>query len=171
MPCLNVGCVDPGLPKSVELNNNIMTTPSSRQPRRRCTLDVIILFVTLALLSSLNCIPTVSAGVDTERKQAVVDALGEVQIEEPFEDIDGGATTSSISISATNASNSSANEEIVTNPECDMQPNFFSIKPGTGCKEYIYCEKNVLISTISCPDGLLFNGMFCDNAEEFVCTM
>lgn len=77
---------------------NNMTTPSSRQPRRRCTLDVIILFVTLALLSSLNCIPTVSAGVDTERKQAVVDALGEVQIEEPFEDIDGGATTSSIFI-------------------------------------------------------------------------
>jgi hypothetical protein len=68
----------------------------------------------------------------------------------------------------TNASNHNTNK-IVTNPECDLQPNFFSFIPGTGCKEYIYCEQNVLVSTNSCPDGQLFNGMFCDIAKDVVC--
>ena len=78
------------------------------------------------------------------------------------------ATTTTVKTITTNAGNHNTNK-IVTNPECDLQPNFFSTKPDTGCKEYIYCEKNVIVSTVSCPDGQLFNGMFCDIAKEVTC--
>ena len=67
---------------------------TTRGSRRRCTIG-FILFVTLALISSFTYIPTVSADVDAERHEekaaeAVVDASGDVQMDEPDDDDDDG---------------------------------------------------------------------------------
>ena len=70
----------------------VNATTTTRGSRRRCTIG-FILFVTLALISSFTYIPTVSADVDAERHEekaaeAVVDASGDVQMDEPDDDDD-----------------------------------------------------------------------------------
>lgn len=61
--------------------------------------------MTLALISSFTYIPTVSADVDAERHEekaaeAVVDASGDVQMDEPDDDDDGHSMAEDISAAA-----------------------------------------------------------------------
>ena len=73
-------------------DNMAVNATTTRGSRRRCTIG-FILFVTLALISSFTYIPTVSADVDAESHEekaaeAVVDASGDVQMDEPDDDDD-----------------------------------------------------------------------------------
>jgi hypothetical protein len=54
-------------------------------------------------------------------------------------------------------------------PDCQTEPDFFSVKVGTGCRDYVYCENGILIATMTCDDGFQYNGMYCDRAEEVDC--
>lgn len=73
----------------------VNATTTTRGSRRRCTIGFILFVTTLALISSFTYIPTVSADVDAERHEekaaeAVVDASGDVQMDEPDDDDDDG---------------------------------------------------------------------------------
>eukprot|EP00970_Alexandrium_tamarense_P001266 scaffold131_cov206-Alexandrium_tamarense.AAC.6 len=50
----------------------------------------------------------------------------------------------------------------------------YSLKQGTGCTQYVYCQNGIVSSTTTCPGGLLFNGQVgiggvCDWASSVVC--
>jgi hypothetical protein len=54
-------------------------------------------------------------------------------------------------------------------PECREKPDSISAMVSTGCKDYVFCENGLLLGKVTCPDGLLFNGAYCDSAEKVVC--
>jgi hypothetical protein len=66
---------------------------------------------------------------------------------------------------------SAANVNCEPDPDCLKKPNSFSAKVSTGCRDYVFCENGLLIATVTCPDGLLFNGVHCDWAEKVNCAI
>ena len=62
-----------------------------------------------------------------------------------------------------------SNVDCEPDPDCREKPDSISAKVGTGCKDYVFCENGLLLGTVTCPDGLLFNGVYCDLAEKVVC--
>lgn len=50
----------------------------------------------------------------------------------------------------------------------------YSLKVGTGCTQYVYCQNGIVTSTTTCPGGLLFNGAvgvggICNWASAVTC--
>ena len=64
---------------------------------------------------------------------------------------------------------SASNVDCEPDPDCREKPDSISAKVNTGCKDIIFCENGLLLGTATCPDGLLFNGMYCDSAENVDC--
>ena len=62
-----------------------------------------------------------------------------------------------------------SNVDCEPDPDCREKPDSISAKVGTGCKDYVFCDNGLLLGTVTCPDGLLFNGVYCDLAEKVVC--
>ncbi|KAL3816003.1 hypothetical protein ACHAXA_010663 [Cyclostephanos tholiformis] len=79
------------------------------------------------------------------------------------------AEPASANIAAMNAS-ATTNAAMPAELYCKAKPNSFSAKAGTGCKDYVYCENGNVLYTVSCPGGTLFNGMWCESAENVICT-
>ena len=54
---------------------------------------------------------------------------------------------------------------------CQSVPDGYSTKIGTRCSQYVYCQRGLLTSTFTCPDGLLYNGQYCDWADTVDCAL
>jgi hypothetical protein len=57
------------------------------------------------------------------------------------------------------------------NTDCQITPDGYTTKIGTGCTQYVQCQGGLLASTHTCPEGLLFNGQYCDWASSVDCAL
>ena len=64
---------------------------------------------------------------------------------------------------------SAANVDCEPDPDCRVKPDSISAMVSTGCKDYVFCENGLLLGKVTCPDGMMFNGAYCDSAEKVVC--
>jgi len=55
--------------------------------------------------------------------------------------------------------------------DCQITRDGYTTRIGTGCTQYAHCQGGLLNATFTCPDGLLFNGQYCDWASSVDCAL
>ena len=55
--------------------------------------------------------------------------------------------------------------------DCEIIPDGYTTRIGTGCTQYVHCQGGLLTSTYTCPEGMLFNGQYCNWASSVDCAL